>query len=201
MGKGLYGFAWTLLRPVYDCIFPRRVKGIENLPAEGGFVLCINHMHARDPLFIATRIPRMRQMFFLAKKELFKVKLLAAIMSGIGAIPVDRGNADLSAVRTALKVLKDGYGLGIFPQGTRSCDNSRTELLTGASMIALRGGVPVIPAYINGPYRMFRRSDISFGKPIELAEYGRRCDSETLSRVTKQIGDAIWALKEPGGEK
>ena len=64
----------------------------------------------------------------------------------------------------------------------------------GAAMIALRGGVPVIPAYIDGPYRCFHHVDIHFGMPIDLSDLARRLDSEALSTATQRISDAIWGL-------
>ncbi len=194
MGKHFYNLVWTLTRPLYDVIYPRRVTGLEYLPAEGGFILCLNHISARDPLFVSSRIPRRRRIFFLAKKELFKNPLSRWAVSHLGGIPVDRGHADLSAIRRAMQVLREGFGLGIFPQGTRSRDNSRTPMLNGAAMIALRGGVPVIPAYIDGPYRCFRHVDIHFGMPIDLSDLARRLDSEALSTATQRISDAIWGL-------
>ena len=197
MGKHFYNLVWTLTRPLYDVIYPRRVTGLEYLPAEGGFILCLNHISARDPLFVSSRIPRRRRIFFLAKKELFKNPLSRWAVSHLGGIPVDRGHADLSAIRRAMQVLREGFGLGIFPQGTRSRDNSRTPMLNGAAMIALRGGVPVIPCYIAGPYRLFRHSDIHFGAPLDLSAHGTRCDQNTLESATKQIEGAVWALREP----
>ena len=195
MGNKFYNFAWTVLRPAFDILYPRKVTGTEYLPAEGGFVLCLNHCSAVDPLFVSTRIPRKRRMYFMAKKELFDNKFLRPFVTWLGGIPVDRGNADLSAIRTSMKVLKDGYGLGIFPQGTRSKDNTPTPMLPGAAMIALRGGVPVIPAYIDGPYRLFHHVDIRFGAPLDLSDFGRRCDHDTLVAATARISDAIWALR------
>lgn len=196
MNSWLYRLAWTILKPVYGLIFPCRLHGLENLPAEGGFVLCINHISAHDPIFVVTRIPCRRAMAFLGKKELFEVPVLGWILRNVGGIAVDRGNADLSAVRNSVAALKEGRGLMIFPQGTRSRDNTPTPMLNGASMIALRGGVPVIPAYIDGPYRFLRRTDLYFGKPVDLSVFGKRCDSETLSAVTRQIEEGVWGLKD-----
>lgn len=195
MGRHFYNFVWSILRPTYDLMFPRRVTGLENIPSEGGFILCLNHISARDPLFVSTRISRKRRMFFLAKKELFNNKILKWIMDHLGGIPIDRGNADLSAIRRSMQVLKEGYGLGIFPQGTRSRDNTPTPMLNGAAMIALRGGVPVIPAYIDGPYHLFHRTDVRFGKPIDFSDFARRLDSNTLTEATKRIENAIWSLR------
>ena len=195
MGSWFYNLVWTVMKPIYALIWPHKVYGLENLPAEGGCILCINHFSNHDPLYIASCIPRRRSVHFLAKKQLFDIKILRPFMNLLGAISVDRGNADLGAIRSALKVVKDGNILGIFPQGTRSLDNTPTPMLNGASMIAMRGGVPVIPAYIDGPYRLFRRSDVRFGAPIDLSEFGRRCDSATLAEVTQRIESAIWGLR------
>lgn len=183
------------MRVVYNVIYPVKVEGLENIPAEGGCVLCANHLSARDPIYIAVRV-RNRHIRFMAKAELFKFKPLAAIIRGLMAFPVDRGHNDLNAVRTALKVIADGHILGLFPQGTRSRDNTPTPMLNGVSMIALRAGKPVIPAYIGGPYRLFRRTLLRFGKPVDLSDFGRRMDGETLNAATHRIEEAVWGLKD-----
>ena len=107
MGNKFYNFCWTLLRPAYDLLYPRKVTGLENLPAEGGFVLCINHISARDPLFVSTRIPRRRRMYFLGKKELFDKKLLKPFVTWLGGIPVDHYYA---VTMPAVKELVDAIG-------------------------------------------------------------------------------------------
>lgn len=196
MERKFYHLAWVVCRPLFDLIYPRKVTGLENVPKEGGFILCANHCSALDPLFIASRLPINRRMLFLGKKELDDNRFLRPFVKWLGLIPVDRGNADLNAVRTCLKVLREGAGLVIFPQGTRSRDNTPTPMLTGASMIALRGGVPVIPAYVDGPYRLFHRTDIHFGAPLDFSDFGRRCDQETLAQATERIEHAVWALKD-----
>ena len=195
MGRKFYNFVWSLVKPFYAVFYPRKVYGLENLPAEGGFILCVNHFSNHDPLYIATCISRERHMHCLAKKELFDNKIVRPLVAGLEAIPVDRGHADIAAVRSAMKVVKEGHALGIFPQGTRSLDNTPTPMLNGASLFAMRGGVPVIPAYIDGPYRLFRRTAVRFGPAIEMEGFGKRCDSETLTKVTGHIEAAIWGLR------
>ena len=137
---------------------------------------------------------RKRRIHFMAKAEVFTTKILGPIAKGVGAFPVDRGHSDLNAVRTSLKFLSEGRPLGIFPQGTRSKGNVRTPMLGGVSMIALRAGVPVIPAYIHGPYKAFRRSYIRFGAPVDLSAFGRRFDADTMGKVTQAIDDAVWSM-------
>ena len=196
MGRKFYNVVWSAVKPFYGLFYPRRVYGLENLPAEGGFILCVNHCSNHDPLYVATSIPKERHVHFLAKKELFDNKFVRPLVAGLEAIPVDRGHADIAAVRSAMKVVKEGHALGIFPQGTRSLDNTPTPMLNGASLFAMRGGVPVIPAYIDGPYRLFRRTAVRFGPAIDMEPFGRRCDSETLAKVTRHIEAAIWSLRD-----
>ena len=194
MKERFYKVMRVLLGAYYAVVFPATVEGLENIPAEGAFILCCNHCSNRDPFFLAIPCKR-RYLHFMAKAELFRWKPLAKIIRALGGFPVDRGNSDLNAVRTALKVIAEGHGLAIFPQGTRVKDNRRTPMLEGVSMIALRAGVPAIPTYIGGPYRLFRRIQISFGKPVQLADLGRRMNSEILGEATRRIEDAVWSLE------
>ena len=189
----LYGFLRVLLGWFLKLFYRVEVHGSENEPEEGGFFVCANHISNRDPFYLALRVPK-RHLHFMAKAELFKFKPLAALMRALMAFPVDRGHNDLNAIRTSLKLLADGHILGLFPQGTRSRDNSRTPMLNGVSMIAIRAQKPVIPVYIGGPYRLFRRTPVRFGKPVDLSDLGRRMDGETLAAATKRIEDAVWGL-------
>ena len=196
MNKGFYRFLCHLLGAIYALLHPARVDGLEHLPREGGFVLCCNHCSNRDPFFLSIPCRDIRYFHFMAKAELFRFKPVAAFVRALGGFPVDRGHSDLAAVRTSLQLIREGHALAIFPQGTRVKDNSRTPMLEGVSMIALRANAPVIPAYIGGPYRLFRKTQLSFGAPVDLSDFGRRVDSATLSRATRRIEDAVWALKK-----
>ena len=199
MGKRLYNFCCAVIRPVYRLIYPPAAEGLENIPSEGGFIFCANHLSARDPFYLAALV-RNRHFHFMAKAELFRRKPLSTFVTALGGFPVDRGHNDLNAVRTSLKLISEGHGLALFPQGTRSKDNRRTPMLSGVSMIALRSGAPVIPAYIGGPFRPFRRIQVSYGKPVSFEGLGRRVDSETMAAATRRIEDAVWGLAKPQGD-
>ena len=199
MNKRLYRFMCALLGAWYALFFPTRVEGLENIPAEGGFVLCSNHCSNRDPIYLAV-CARRRCFYFMAKAELFRFWPVAAFVRALGAFPVDRGHNDLNAVRTSLRILADGHILGVFPQGTRSRGNVRTPMLNGVSMIALRAGKPVIPVYIGGPYRLFRATPVRIGRPVDLSDFGRRMDGETLSAATRRIEDAVWGMAGEDGK-
>jgi len=196
MNQRLYRFVRVLLSAFFAVLFPARVDGLENIPDEGGFILCCNHLSNRDPFYISAPCKK-RCFHFMAKAELFRWKPVAAFIRAMGGFPVDRGHNDLNAVRTALKLVADGHALALFPQGTRSRGNVRTPMLSGVSMIALRSHAPVIPAYIGGPYRLFRRTQLSFGPPVDFSDLGRRVDSETMNAATRRIEDAVWELAKP----
>lgn len=194
MGDRFYRFAYALLSPALRLLLPAKTEGLENLPAEGGFILCMNHLSALDPLHVSARLPRTRRIFYLAKKELFRSKPIAALLRSLGGVPIDRGHADIGAMRSALQLAKEGCGVGVFPQGTRSSVDDPKPMLPGASLIALRAGVPVIPCYIS-PYGFLRRGRICFGAAIDLSDFGRRCDHDTMDAATRRISDAIWGMR------
>ena len=175
-------------------VHPVRVTGKENLPAEGGYMLCVNHISFLDP--VVTVLYVKRHIRFMGKKELFSNKIVAGVLNAVGAFPVDRGRADLAAIREAIKTLTTGQCLGIFPQGTRSADNEHTQMHGGAALIVQRTGSPVIPMYIDGPYKYFRKTDVKIGKPIDLSSYGKKTDAQTIAQITECIDNAIWELKD-----
>lgn len=192
MNARLYRFLQLFLGLIYRILLPWRVSGLENVPQTGGCIVSSNHIHARDPFYISVHLPR--HVYYMAKAELFRIKPVAWFIRLVGAFPINRGQSDLNAIRTAMRILKEGHALGIFPQGTRSRDNEHTQMAGGVALIALRAGVPVVPVYIGGPYRLFRRTRIVVGAPVDLSDFGRKFDSETLARATERIDSAIWAL-------
>lgn len=193
MNTRFYKFLRPLLSIYYWLVLGVRSTGREKIPSEGGFVLCANHVHARDPFVLASCTKR--KLHFMAKAELFKNKIVGKFIASIGAFPIQRGSSDLGAIRESMKILSEEHVLGIFPQGTRSDKNNHTHMETGVAMIALRAGKPVVPAYIDGPYHLFRRMRVSFGAPVTFEDLGRRFDRQTLETATKRIEDAIWAME------
>ena len=183
MKAWFYDLACGVLRPIAHILFPMKVEGLENIPEVGGFILCCNHMSMVDPVYLAVSI-RNRRIRFMAKAEVFKTKILGPIVNAVGAFPVDRGHSDLNAVRTSLKILSDGEPLGIFPQGTRSKGNVRTPMLGGVSMIALRSGCRLLPAYISATPRLFRTTHVYFHEPLSVKDIA-------ANGINKEACDAL----------
>ncbi len=133
-------------------IFGLRIKGQENIPTEGGFILVGNHLHNLDPVFMLTSSSR--PVFFMAKQELFEVPVIRNIVKWAGAFPVNRGKMDRSAIRSGQQVLQEGIGLGIYPEGTRSLIRKIERVLPGAGLFATGGDFPIVPCAITGSERV-----------------------------------------------
>ena len=183
----MYWFAYIISFLFIRFLYPCRIVNKENIK-DGGMILVSNHMSNLDGVYIAEYLPY-RKHYFLAKKELFKGKLLAKFMEAIGGIKVDRQKVDLSAIKTALSVLKQGKKLVIFPEGTRNKENeSLQEIKNGTAMLAIKGQVPIIPLNIAKRGKAFRRQRIFVGKPFELAEfYGQKLSAEVLEKASEII--------------
>ncbi|MBQ6645137.1 MAG: 1-acyl-sn-glycerol-3-phosphate acyltransferase [Clostridia bacterium] len=175
---------------IYGHIFHRiKVSGMENVPADAPYVMAVNHTSFRDPVVMASFLKW--DASAMAKKELFDSKLLGWIMRGVHAIPVDREAGDMASLRACLNFLKEGHGLVIFPEGHRFHDGKIHEFKTGVSFIAMRAGVPLIPARIHTSYRPFAKITVNIGKPIV---YGKLTGADALNGVTEQLRKAVENL-------
>ena len=170
-----YARAKVIVAPLYRFFMRVKASGVENVPREGGFVLCSNHISAVDVISIGAVCPR--QLTFVAKKELFTVPILGRIVKALGAIKVDRGASDISAIRASVAAAEEGKVLSIFPQGHRypGVDPATTKLHSGAALIAYHSKCDVVPVCINvkgAKYGFLRRVEVIFGKPIRYEELG-----------------------------
>lgn len=166
--------------------YPSKFYGKENIPENGSAVLVCNHYRAIDCGFIAKAYSK--DIYFLAKKELFNNKFLGRIIKSFGAIPIDRENPDLKSMASALKVLKGGHKLAIFPEGTRNKENSTLQQLKGgAGVFAVKAKCPVVPMMIYKKSKAFRRTYIIIGKPFELSEFYNTRITQTESEKIEKI--------------
>lgn len=192
MKPWFYDFLVICFRIFSFFVHPIRVEGRENIPAEGPVILCANHKSFQDPFVLASYTKR--KISFMAKKELFDNPVFRFALNRVGSFPVARGENDIGAVRTSLKVLKDGGVLGIFPEGHRYTDGEMHEAANGISLIAIRSGAVVVPAYLDGNFKPFRRITLRIGSPVSLEEFGKKLDAATLSAATAKIMGSVQAL-------
>ena len=195
----LYAVAKAIPQWVARFVLPNHVRGKENIPKSSAAILCINHQRYSDPirLFLSCH----RQIYFLAKEELFTNPFVSWVLHSLGVISIARGKGDVGAMNLAGEHLKKGGLLGVFIEGTRSKDGSLGRPKAGAAMMAWRYHVPVIPCCITAKGghlpETFHWTYVSYGKPItpeELGlETGKAAEFRTASRL---IMEQIAALRE-----
>ena len=161
------GFLWRFW-------FHLEINHMEEEPQDGGYILACNHCSAIDPMIVCQGI-RHHHIHFMAKAELFQIPVLKTVIRWLNAFPVDRGSGDMTAIETAKQVIRDKEILGIFPEGTRSKDNSLLRFKSGLALIAQQTGAPVLPmsiTYLN-PKKSFRsRVIVNYGKLMTCEELG-----------------------------
>ena len=172
--------------------------GAENVPKEGGAVICSNHISLWDVVTIGSSLKR--PVRFMAKSELRKIPVLAQFFKAMGACFVDRKHADVHALKCCIEMAENEELVGIFPQGTRrtGLNPADTPVRHGAALIAYRAKVPIIPVCIvtkNMKYKFLRRKDIYFGKPLTLEELGLiNGGNEEYTRAMDMAFDAMCKL-------
>lgn len=175
-------------------IFRIEIKNADRIPQEGKLIICGNHISLLDPVMVAIASPR--QISYMAKKELFKYKLLNKVFRSLGAFPVDRSRGDISAIKNSLKILKEDKVLGIFPEGTRVKEKDVSSAKAGISMIAVKAKSPVLPIYIDTKYKLFGKVKVIVGEPIFLDEYyGQKLTNEAYKDISIDIMDKLYKLK------
>ena len=199
-------------------------EGVEHVPREGGAILSINHIGYLDFALTGTAaLPAGRYVRFMAKKEIFDNKLAGPLMRGMHHICVDRSSGTGSFV-AALRALRSGEIIGIFPEGTISVSFEIKELKTGAVRLAMGAGVPVIPTIVWGSQRIWTKKvkrnlrrnkfpiTVAFGSPLYFdkesdVEAGEKLLRETMISMLHEIQEKYpdshqgqrWAPVRLGG--
>ena len=199
--SGLYRFLRTVLYYPICFVCHLRFRGRENEPTveEGAYLVIAPHRTWADPIYLCAAL-RHWQPHFMAKQELFRIPLLRGLIRAFGAYPVNRGGADVVAVRHTIAMLKEGSAVGLFPQGHRynKVDPRKTPVKTGAAMIALKAGVPILPVYIHvkdNRHFPFCKKTVIVGKPITVEEmnYDPAAPGE-YRRVTEYVFERLCEL-------
>ena len=180
-------FAIILYRP--------KIVGKENLPKDGGALLCPNHVGNLDAAVIVAMFKR--KVNVLAKEELFKNGFLCWIADLFGIYPVKRGKADMQAIKISLTLLKRNELLLMFPEGTRNGMAKGIKPKNGAVLIAATAGKPIIPIGIQGSFKPFTKVIVNIGKPIDYSKLKEEVkDKEQASELTKDLMKEIVHLRD-----
>jgi 1-acyl-sn-glycerol-3-phosphate acyltransferase len=177
-------------RVPYAWQFRLRVRGRDRVPLSGGVVVVANHSSMADGPILFGVLPR--RVTFLIKQEMFQ-GVVGTLLRKIGQIPVKRGEADRTALTSALSVLKAGGVVGIFPEGTRG-EGDVSNAQNGAAWLAKTSGAMVLPVACRGTYQAkgWRpRVDVLIGEPFHLPEGKGRA---ALGVATEQVRDRLATL-------
>lgn len=204
-----YPIVWILL-----FLFSRwEIKGKENIPHEGPLIVVANHMTNLDPPLLSVSLGRYA--VFMAKEGLFRTKLSSYFIRGLGAFPVNRDRIQREALLTAEQTLNYGYILCIFPEGMRSRTAELRQGFSGSALIAMRTGVPVVPAAITGTEHVRGKVwlqrphlTVSFGSPFHLPPPGvdgnrDKCAEYMMERIAKLLPSqyrGIYANRSTGNK-
>ncbi|MEU0569992.1 lysophospholipid acyltransferase family protein [Nonomuraea sp. NPDC005983] len=210
-------FYWVvkaILGPFLHIVFRPWAEGTENVPRQGPVILAGNHLSFADHFFGPLHLRR--KVISLGKSDYFtgrgiKGFFTRLFFSGVGTVPIDRsgGKASEAALRTGLRVLREGNILGIYPEGTRSPDGRLYKGKTGVARLALESRAPVIPWAMVDTFEMMPpghplpklgiRPGVRFGKPLDFSRYyGMEDDRLVLRAVTDEI---MYALMELSGQE
>ena len=158
----------TGFRALMRRLYRIELVGAERVPAAGGAILACNHASILDPFILGVATPR--EIHFMAKSELFRLRPLAAVLRSLNAFPVERGGGDRTAMSEAARLLERGELLGIFPQGT-SKPERQVGWHRGAARLALATGAPLVPVRMTGTRALPLRTRVRIvvGEPIAVA--------------------------------
>jgi 1-acyl-sn-glycerol-3-phosphate acyltransferase len=184
--RGLYRLSWT---------------GLDRLPPEDGFVLAANHTSSLDPWPLGFPLWPKRQLFFMGKVELFN-PVLGPLLKAGGAFPIRRGERDVEAIETAVRLCREGKVVAMFPEGTRARKGLVKKFehrpRTGSARIALAAGVPLVPAAIRNTDRLLRfpQLKVAYGRPVPVDDLEGLVPREAAQVATDRLMSAIYELRD-----
>lgn len=182
-----------------------RVEGAENIPA-GVCIFVANHVSNADPPAVVAAIPR--RVALLAKKEVYRVPVLAQALRLAGFVAVDRSNTDAAraSVEAALERMREGLSFLVFPEGTRSPDGRLRPFKKGSFLMAIRAGVPLVPVSVAGSHRVLPKGKwrirpgvvvVRFHPPVNAAEYAIEQRDELVARIERLVASGLSEEQQP----
>jgi 1-acyl-sn-glycerol-3-phosphate acyltransferase len=188
-------------------------EGLEHIPVTGPAIIAPNHVSFIDPFLCATVVPR--RMYFFVLKQFTELPVFGSWLTKAGGFPVDPDEGGAGSARVILSKLKQGFALGMFPEGTRSYDGNLLEPRAGIGLLVAAADTPVIPVHISGAYQAWSRHHriprprachVRFGPPVDLSELREKMRTDRPTRRATQeamaqaVMDAIGALAPARGD-
>lgn len=201
-------YTYTFFRNAARFVYKLSIHGKENIPTDKGFIICANHVSKIDYLYISSAFSKekYKTLCCMAKKELFRNDPFSRkLIKSAGMVPVDRSGINMKTMDSLKTKLHENWGVVIHPEGTRSADGIFREMKSGAAVLAIDAGVPIVPAYISGAYEVLPRDrkvmrffdwkhmkkfpiDVTFGEAIPA-------DGKNVAELTEDVQNAILELQ------
>lgn len=199
----IYGLTKIVSAIFFGIFYRFRVKGRGFVP-EGAMVLVSNHQSYLDPVAVGLAMPR--PVYFIAKEELFRIPVFGWFIRQLHAFPIKRGVADRQVMKTAIKHLRQGRPVLIFPEGTRHRDDGLAAGFPGAAFIAYKAGVPLVPTAIKGTGDVFPsgarlprfpKISVAFGEPVtfDASVDKKQAIDETTQRLMDELKSLLTAVE------
>jgi len=196
----LYWFIHDSLKAYMYTLCRLKLSGTEKIPRDGGVIIASNHIAGADPFLLGATIPR--ELWFMAKKELFEVPIQGPLIARVNAFPVDRFGFDLAVIKKSISLLKEDKALIMFPEGTRSYDGTVRDGKIGVGMLARKAGVTIVPAYIENTRKAWwnwikgKRMITRFSDPLEADWINSFPNNKTgYQEITDELMKRIRALQ------
>jgi 1-acyl-sn-glycerol-3-phosphate acyltransferase len=201
----VYQTAYYLTRAVAHCCFDFRVVNRGAIPPSGGLILAMNHQSFLDPPLAGIACDR--EVYYLARKSLLKVPVLGKVLLDLNVIPYDQEGADMSALKSVIRVVRGGEAAVVFPEGTRSRDDQLLPAQSGLGLIVAKTLAPVVPMRIFGAHEAFPRDSskirlvpvtVVVGNVLRFTQHDFKGDLKSSYRgVSEKVMQEIGSLRCP----
>ncbi len=198
----LYAIIIQMTRIIFKLFYHLRIYGIEHY-IEGGAIIAPNHVSHLDAPIVA--ISCLDQIHFLARKSLFR-PLFGRFIKALNTHPVQGHMSNLSSIKMVCRLLKEGYKILIFPEGTRSDKDKIGKIKPGIGMLIAKSQSVILPVYIHGTYhiwnrkrkipRCFGKTAVIFGSPIYWKDYMNMDQKEAKQLVTSELNRSLGDLRK-----
>jgi 1-acyl-sn-glycerol-3-phosphate acyltransferase len=188
-----YYFLRFLISLIASLFLRRQVSGKGNMPQHTGCIIVANHVNLLDSPILGVSLGR--RVYFMAKEDLFHSRIIGWMAKQFGAFSVAKGRLNRRAGRTALQLLANGQALIIYPEGKRSDDGKLGQAYSGAALLAVKSGTPIVPVGISGTRQLIGKKwflkrpkiTLNIGQPFTLSASHDKLSQEETAHLTHEI--------------
>lgn len=196
-----YTMGWMLFRSIYRAYCHRQIFHAERVPKTGALILAANHASFIDPPLVGSSIDR--PINYLARESLFRFPGIGALLRSWSAVPVDRDGRNPRGMKVVIDRIKNGAGVVLFPEGTRTRDGQLQSGKSGIGLVVIKTEAPVVPVRVFGTFEAFGR-DVKFPRPrpiavkygfpmmfAELREEAKHCSKTRMKEIYQEVADQL----------